>query len=228
MDQQHDMPAGGFSSWLRGMRDSLVKEKGVDVPCGDCSACCRSSYFIHIKPEEGQTLARINKKLLFPAPGLPRGSVVLGYYEGGRCPMLIDAGCSIYDHRPQTCRDYDCRVFAAAGIAPGEDDKGLLTRRVKRWRFSCPTRLDQERHSAVKTAAKFLRERADCFPEGMRPKNEVQLAVLAIKVYDVFLRGRYAPGRTGHVLNDSGAARAVIKAYEKFEARRTKYLKKDE
>ena len=30
-------------------------------------------------------------------------------------------GCSIYDHRPRTCRTFDCRVFAAAGVAVDAD-----------------------------------------------------------------------------------------------------------
>ncbi|MFA6001077.1 MAG: hypothetical protein WC828_03075 [Thermoleophilia bacterium] len=41
----------------------------------------------------------------------------------GCCPMLIDGGCSIYEHRPLTCRIYDSRVFAAAGIVAGGDDR---------------------------------------------------------------------------------------------------------
>ena len=42
----------------------------------------------------------------------------MGFDERGRCPMLTDAGCSIYAHRPRTCRTFDCRVFTAAGLSP--------------------------------------------------------------------------------------------------------------
>ena len=56
--------------------------------------------------------------LRFPRPGRPKGHVVLGYDEHGRCPMLGDHGCTIYEHRPRTCRTYDCRVFAATGSSP--------------------------------------------------------------------------------------------------------------
>src|SRR5262249_465616 len=112
--EQQELPAGEFSSWLRLTRRALqLKNIGADVPCGECNACCGSSYFIHIKPEETQTLNRIPKALLFPAPGLPKGNVLMGYNEKGECPMLIDNKCSIYEHRPQTCRDFDCRIFAA-------------------------------------------------------------------------------------------------------------------
>jgi len=78
MTEQQDLPAGCFSSWLRRTRSALVKENGVSVHCGECNSCCTSSYFIHIRPEETQTLARINRKLLFPAPGLPKGECAFG------------------------------------------------------------------------------------------------------------------------------------------------------
>ena len=69
--------------------------------------------------------------LLFAAPRQP-GSFVMGYDEHGRCPMLGDHGCTIYEHRPRTCRTYDCRVFAATGITP---DQPFIAEQVARWQF---------------------------------------------------------------------------------------------
>jgi Fe-S-cluster containining protein len=220
--KQHDLPAGCFSSWLRRTRSTLVKENGVYVPCGECRACCTSSYFIHIRPEEKETKARINKKLLFPAPVLPKGNVLLGYVKNGCCPMLINDRCSIYEHRPLTCRSYDCRIFTAAGIAAGDADKALINQRVKRWKFSYPTRLDRDQHAAVQAAAKFIQERAECFPGGAVPTNLSQLAILALKVYKVFLRRDDDSGKTGQMPPDSEVAKAVMEANERFEARRIK------
>src|SRR5205814_1248545 len=80
------LPAGSFSAWLGGMRRALGGERASDVPCDGCTACCRSSQFVHIGPDEADTLAHIPTELLFPAPGLPRGNVVLGYDEHGHCP----------------------------------------------------------------------------------------------------------------------------------------------
>jgi Fe-S-cluster containining protein len=222
MTGQQDLPAGCFSSWLRRTRLALVKENGADVPCGECNACCKSSYFIHIRPEEIRTLARINRKLLFPAPGLPKGNVLLGYDQNGCCPMLIDGKCSIYEHRPLTCRIYDCRIFTAVGIAAGEDDKTLITQHIRRWKFSYPTERDRDQHSAVQAAAKFLRERAECFPSGQVPGNSSQLAILALKVYGVFLKDNNEPGKTGRVASDIEVANAIMEVNEKFEARREK------
>ena len=116
-----DLAAGDFSSWVVEMRATIRGEQGSEVPCGGCTACCTSSQFIHIEPDETDTLSRIPAELLFPAPRLPRGHVLLGYDERGHCPMLIDDQCSIYEHRPKTCRTYDCRIFPAAGV--GIDDR---------------------------------------------------------------------------------------------------------
>lgn len=154
MTERRDLPAGGFSPWLRRIRVGLVEEDGADVPCGECSACCTTSHFVHVRPEETQTLARIPQELLFPAPALPAGNVLLGYDEQGRCPMLTDGWCSIYEHRPLTCRTYDCRVFAAAGITADSD---LITGQARRWKFRHPTQDDRDQHAAVRPAARFVR-----------------------------------------------------------------------
>ena len=219
MAGQQELPAGRFSSWLHSTRSAQVNEGGVEVPCGECNACCRSSYFIHVRPEETQTLARIPVDILFAAPGLPKGNVILGYDQDGHCPMLVDGKCSIYDHRPLTCRTYDCRIFPAAGITAGDDGKAAITQQIKRWKFSCPTKLDLSMHSAVQAAAKFLREREECFPAGVVPGNLTQLAVLAIKVYDVFLKYNDEAGKTGLVSPYRQVAKAVMEAIEKFEVR---------
>jgi Fe-S-cluster containining protein len=121
------------------------------VPCGHCTACCSSSQFVHVGPEETATLARIPASLLFPAPGLPDGHVLLGYDSAGRCPLLADGRCSIYADRPRTCRTYDCRVFAAAGVTP---DKPLIAERVRSWSFTYDDERSRSLHEDVLAAAR--------------------------------------------------------------------------
>ncbi len=180
------LPAGEFAEWLRQTRAAQAQKRTVGVACGSCIGCCTSSYFIHIAPDETETLQRIPKALKFAAPVLPKGHVLMGYDEQGRCPMLAGGKCSIYEHRPQTCRNYDCRVFPAAGIEAGGAEKELINQRVRRWKFSYPTEQDHSDHVAVMAAARFLREKAELFPVGFVPGNAAQLAILAIKVYEVF------------------------------------------
>jgi hypothetical protein len=172
-----ELPAGSFSSWLSDMTRALRGEVAADVPCGTCSACCTSSQFVHIEPDEIDTLAHVPAALRFPAPGLPAGHVVLGYDGRGHCPMLVDGRCSIYDHRPRTCRTYDCRVFTAADVEPDAD--GIATR-VRQWRFAYPTPDDRAQHDAVRAAAARLRDDSEPRSPDVVPRNATELALRAV------------------------------------------------
>ncbi|MEY2461094.1 MAG: uncharacterized protein QOG30_2924 [Acidimicrobiaceae bacterium] len=179
-DLTDDAPlsAGSFAEWLTGMQRALRGEGESAVPCDGCTACCTSSQFVHIWPDEADTLAHIPARLLFPAPGASDGMRLLGYDQNGHCPMLVDGKSSIYEHRPRACRTYDCRVFAATGVDI-EDDKPAIAHRVARWRFDFPADLDREQYVAVRTAARSVRERTDLSREA--PRSATQHAVLAIE-----------------------------------------------
>ena len=183
------LAAGRFSTWLAEVEAAIDGRGTSDVPCDGCSACCTSSQFVHVAPDEVDALARIPAALLFPAPGAPPGHVLLGYDAAGRCPMLGAEGCSIYEHRPRTCRTYDCRIFPATGLDLDEEpDKSAIAARARRWRFAPPT--DAERHlrGAVQAAAAHLRDHPDALPGGAGRPSTTQLAVLAVEVHEVFLR----------------------------------------
>ena len=203
-----------FSIWLEGIRHTQKTGQTADVPCGECTACCTSSYFIHIKPHELTTIAKIPKGLMFPAPGLPKGNVLLGFNEKGHCPMFIDNKCSIYDYRPQTCRVYDCRILTASGLHPG-DDKMKISRQVDRWRFNYTDDSDRQYSAAVRAAAEFINKYAESFPAGFIPVNAPQRAMIAVKVYHVFLN--FINKNETTVNSDPGIIQAVIDAFEKFE-----------
>jgi uncharacterized protein len=174
-----------FAAWLRGMLAALSGRAESDVPCGTCTACCRSAQFVHIGPDEVDTLAHVPGELLFPAPRMPRGHKVLGYDERGWCPMLrasSDRGdtrptCSIYEHRPRACRVYDCRVFAAAGIEP---DQPAVAGRTRDWTFSGGA----DEHRAVRAAAAFLAAHPELIPTD---GPTAQRAIAAIELHDLFL-----------------------------------------
>jgi len=208
--EDQDLSAGDFSSWMIEIQGAIRGERGSDVPCAGCTACCTSSQFIHIGPDETDTLSRIAAELLFPAPGRPRGHVLLGYDERGHCPMLIDGKCSIYEHRPKTCRTYDCRIFPAAGLEIDDHDKVLISRQVQRWQFSFVTEADRNQHDAVRAAATFLRERRGLLPDDAVPANTTQLAVLAIELHDVFLRHDEETGQTTLVDPDPQRVRGEL------------------
>jgi Fe-S-cluster containining protein len=192
------LAAGDLSAWLAGMQRALDGTAAADVPCGDCTGCCTSSQFVPVGPDEVDTLAHIPPELLFPAPRMPAGHVLMGYDEHGRCPMLVGGACSIYAHRPRTCRTYDCRVFPATGVelddGPGGDDAGKaeIARRSRRWRFTHPTEDDRVEHEALRAAARYVREHPDRLPDGAAPVTATQHAVLAVRIHGAFL-GRDEP-----------------------------------
>lgn len=109
------------------------------------------------------------------------------YRDNGLCPMLQDGNCSIYEHRPQSCRDYDCRIFAAAGIAAGGHDRQVINDRVREWEFTYASDEELRLHEAVRAAAAFIRTNGESFPGGRGPTAPAGIAVLALKSYGVFL-----------------------------------------
>jgi len=182
--------AGDFATWLKGTHASQLEGKDSDVPCGDCNGCCKSFYFIHITPKDSAALEVIPRELLVDAPGLPAGHFVMGYDEHGHCPMLKNDKCSIYSHRPQTCRAYDCRIFAASDMQPGESDKALVSERTALWNFNYKTPADKTQQTQVARAARWLvaeRDNAQShLPDNFIPSNSTQLAVLAIELHKLF------------------------------------------
>lgn len=181
------IPAGDFGRWLQQIRAALQGNDGSNVPCGDCVGCCTSSWFVPIRPNEARTLAVIPVAMLRRSRGRTSDNWLLGYSPDGHCSLFRDNGCSIYADRPQTCRDFDCRVFAATGLAAGGDSKLAINRRVQSWEFTFSCSADIEAASAVRKAAAFIREQSTAFPAGFAPSAPTGIAALAIKVYPLFL-----------------------------------------
>lgn len=178
-------PAGDFGAWLESIDAALAGTVDADVPCGDCTGCCTSSQFVLVEPTDTAARGHIPAELLFPAPGLP-GHHVMGYDARGHCPMLDDGRCTIYEHRPRTCRTYDCRVFTAAGIEPDESSKVAIAERVRQWRFTHPTPHDERLHDAVRAAAAHLVDHGP-EPDVPPPPTATHRAVVAVRIRDRFL-----------------------------------------
>jgi Fe-S-cluster containining protein len=183
----HEVDAGAFGAWLEQFRACLQGRGGSQVPCGECVGCCVSSYSILVRPEDVRARSVIPAEFLTSVPALGEGVMAMGYLPDGTCPMLQSGRCTIYVDRPQTCRDYDCRVFAAAGIEVA--DKPVINQRVRAWRFKYENESARAMHEAVRRAAAFLREQGERFPEHRFPKNPSGVAVYATKCYEVFLNG---------------------------------------
>jgi hypothetical protein len=206
-DPAPPLPAGNFSGWLRDMRAALSNRGGMDVACGDCRGCCVSSYYVKVRAHEAAAMARIGAQNLGPGPPGDSGARLMGYQANGHCLMLKGGDCSIYSDRPETCRSYDCRVFAAAGMDAGPD-KPVINQRVARWAFEFPSERDVEEQRAVKAAASYLRQHPVRFAGGHVPSRPTEVAVLAVKAYTVFL---HPPAR------DEEIRAAIVRAVREFE-----------
>jgi hypothetical protein len=127
----------------------------------------------------------------------------------GTCPMLQPSGCLIYARRPQTCRDYDCRVFAAAGIDAGGSERAVINERVRAWRFTYQNELEERTHEAVMATARFIRGNGAAFA-GRAPTAPSGIAVLSIKAFNVFLE--HTEARSPQEI-----ANAIVAASRKFD-----------
>ena len=124
--------------------------------------------------------------------------------------MLCAGKCSIYSNRPQTCRDYDCRIYAAADLMP-DGDRPVIAGRVRAWTFTLTSAQEQAALTAIRSAAQYIQQHRDLFPSAMRAGSATAAAVLALKVHPVFMA----------CMNDTGlpavTVREVIEAAQAFE-----------
>ncbi len=207
---QCGIDAGDFGTWLRQTRDALRGTGGTVVPCGDCTGCCTSSYSIEVRPTDTAALERIPAKSLSRSQGSAAGNWTVRPNADGTCPLLSCGRCTLYAHRPQTCLDYDCRVFAAAGIEAGGAGKAVINRRVREWRFRFASDDDRRAHAAIRAAAAFIRDAQDQFAPAVAPRNPLGIAALALRVYPVFL-----PPGPPHAEADT--ARAIVAVAAAFD-----------
>jgi Fe-S-cluster containining protein len=185
MTQSPGIPAGDFTVWLGEIGRAVREGADADVPCGTCTACCKASQFIHVERDE-PAINHIPQELLFPTPGQPDGPLIMGYDANGHCPMLKGDACTIYAHRPRTCRVYDCRIFAASGVLPDEPAKTAVAERARQWKFSYSDAAAHTTHEAVRAAATFLGDPSYNIFNGLQP-NAIRDSLIALSIHDTFV-----------------------------------------
>lgn len=94
-----------FVDYLEQRWRAFVEGEG-NVECGSCRGCCRAGYAIGLSTEEAEIIPHATIAGCAAILPLPNGA----------CPYLVDEQCSIYDHRPVSCRQFDCRDFALASL----------------------------------------------------------------------------------------------------------------
>lgn len=198
--------AGSFGVWLQQMIASLRGKGGTDVPCGECVGCCISGYPVPLRSTDALEDVVPHEQVLVMSPS----AKMLLALPDGTCPMLKNRQCSIYERRPETCRDYDCRIFAAAGIDAGGPERKVINERVRAWRFTYETPQELRVHDAIKAAATFIRQNGAAFAGGA-PTAATGSAVLAVKSFALFL------GPQTQSLSTAEIARAIVAASRDFD-----------
>ena len=205
--------AGPFGAWLADALRVLRGEAEADVPCGTCTGCCTSSYYVRIRACDRAAVAGISSSYFVRAEGMPLDESLMGWRDDGTCPALEAGRCTIYVRRPMTCRDYDCRIFVPAELAAGDERKTVINARVRAWRFSFEDEVATRAFAAIRCASRFIREKRDAFPQGGRgvPTAPTGIAVLALKAYGVFLRNDV------EAMDDEAIASAIVEASRRFD-----------
>lgn len=193
------------------MRAVLRGEQDASVPCGECTGCCISSYPIPLRPDDHVALVRVPAEFLRLPAVTGGGAARMGYRVDGSCPLLQSGRCTIYDDRPRTCRDYDCRIYTAAGLLP-DGDRPAIQQRVREWNFEPGDEASVRDANAVRKAARFIRQHAALFPPAVRAGSATAAAVLAVQVYSVFLREEDTVSPAEMVQRVLAAARAFAAA----------------
>ena len=96
-------PRAFLAAWGRG--------DAGPVPCGACTACCHYPGIVVDEKCDRKHLAHLLTERS------PDGELVLQRRPDGACVHLGERSCTFYEQRPAVCRTFDCRVFAAMGLA---------------------------------------------------------------------------------------------------------------
>jgi Fe-S-cluster containining protein len=182
-----EIDAGDFGEWKRQMTAMLRGTGGIAVPCGDCRGCCSAYWPVALRSSDAAAAVLIPSEWLMTPANAPPGVSYMSFRPDGTCPMLTAGNCQIYSHRPQTCRDFDCRIFAATGIQSAGDGRQQIDDRIGAWRFRFTSPADEATRAAMQAAASFIQEAHRTHPSLPLPASPIAIAGLAFKAHQIFL-----------------------------------------
>jgi len=109
---QHDTAraAGDPIVFYRQFRAALQSHQ--PVPCNGCTNCCyHAGVDVDPHTEPPEHLAHLDLEWREQENGW-----FLRKRQDGACIHLGLRGCSVYEHRPSACRQYDCRLYALTSV----------------------------------------------------------------------------------------------------------------
>ncbi|MDP6705556.1 MAG: hypothetical protein QF893_04350 [Alphaproteobacteria bacterium] len=96
-----------------------VERGSIDIPCGDCSACCRSG--VPIYEDDG---TEISKRA-----------------DGACIHLQADGKCERHRTRPEHCRLFTCTLMSIAGVVT---DSALMNEALAKWEWDLSKPEDRE------------------------------------------------------------------------------------
>ena len=90
----------------------------IDIPCGDCTACCRSG--VPVYEDDGTEIPKA---------------------DDGACIHLKADGCERYETRPSHCRLFSCTMLSIARVVT---DSAVMNEALAQWQWDLSSRADRE------------------------------------------------------------------------------------
>jgi Fe-S-cluster containining protein len=90
-----------------------------EVPCGSCRACCYLGVELLAGDDVDFYVNKERVQIVDERGGAVTTKLILRRREDGACAYLGPDGCTIYENRPISCREFDCRDWLA--LTPEED-----------------------------------------------------------------------------------------------------------
>lgn len=148
-------PVGSVSTFIRHLQRQQRERGEVNVPCGTCTACCRSPRLsASLLPAEESRFPDA-----VPVPDRPTLKC-LPRKPDGTCSYLIDNRCAIYATRPLSCRTYDCRANLVVGVFDASDP--IMQEALGQWEdVKMPLAVDRDMRIAFQLAIAELRANLD-------------------------------------------------------------------
>ena len=119
------------------------------------------------------------------------------------CECAHSAGCAVDQHmliclqlpeiahnmkHRETCRGTEAASSKEINVNISDAGKTNTARKAELWVFTIDSEQDLADSTTVRSAASFLEKYSDRFPKGFISCNPAQRAVMAIKVYSLFLQ----------------------------------------
>ena len=174
-----------------------MKPSLTDILCTRCGLCCDGSLFADVE------LASRDEASGLEVMGLDIEDADDDEVDGGLllqpCAALKGKRCSIYPHRPDCCRTFECRLLqevkrGAVGVDPAKEKIAEVLQRIARVKELVVALGQVNERLPLKercVEALALSEEVAADPEMNRKRDELEAAVTSVEklIQETFLGG---------------------------------------